>query len=80
MADSAGLEMNWFGCLGVGYPVKVLCKGEATCAFSIIANLCYHLTDNKAGDFLKKEQYTSGIVLVKDYIVKHENWDGWMNS
>eukprot|EP00957_Ditylum_brightwellii_P103081 7855394-Ditylum_brightwellii.AAC.1 len=54
MDDSAGLEMNQFESLGMGCPVKVMCKGEATCAFSIIANLCYHLTDKKAGDFLRK--------------------------
>eukprot|EP00957_Ditylum_brightwellii_P041348 3130619-Ditylum_brightwellii.AAC.1 len=75
MDDSAGLEMNWFGCLETGCPVKVLCKGEATCAFSNIANLCYHLTDNKAGDVLMKERYTSGRDLVKAHIVQHENWN-----
>eukprot|EP00957_Ditylum_brightwellii_P072161 5484771-Ditylum_brightwellii.AAC.1 len=71
--------MNWFGCLGMGCPVKVLCKVVATCEFSNIANLCYHLTDNKAGEFFKKEQYTSERELVKDYNVDHENWDGLMN-
>ena len=30
MDDSAGLEMNHFGFLGMGCPVEVMCKGEAT--------------------------------------------------
>eukprot|EP00957_Ditylum_brightwellii_P132491 10103757-Ditylum_brightwellii.AAC.1 len=72
--------MNRFGCLGTGCPVKVLCKGKATCAFSNIANLCYHLTDNKAGEVFKKEQYMSGRDLMKDHDVEHENWDVLMNS
>eukprot|EP00957_Ditylum_brightwellii_P138582 10563074-Ditylum_brightwellii.AAC.1 len=67
--------MNRFGCLGTGCPVKVLCKGEATCAFSNIANLCNHFTDDKAGEFFKKEQHMSGRDLVKDHIVEHANWD-----
>eukprot|EP00957_Ditylum_brightwellii_P144716 11024446-Ditylum_brightwellii.AAC.1 len=75
MDDSAGLEMSRFGCLGTGCPVEVLCNCETTCAFSNIANLCYYLTDDKAGEFFKKEQYTSGRDLVKDHIVEHVNWD-----
>eukprot|EP00957_Ditylum_brightwellii_P201711 15326863-Ditylum_brightwellii.AAC.2 len=35
----------------MGGPLKVMCKGEATNAFSKIANLCNYLIDNMAGDF-----------------------------
>eukprot|EP00957_Ditylum_brightwellii_P018518 1392518-Ditylum_brightwellii.AAC.1 len=80
MDDSAGLEMNCLGCLGTGCPVEVISKSEATCAFSNIANLCYPLTDEIAGEIFKDERYMSGRVLVKDHIVDRDNWDGLMNS
>ena len=57
-----------------------MCKGEATCAFSNIANLCYHLTHDEAGELFKNERYTSGRKLVEDYFGNQENWDRVMNS
>eukprot|EP00957_Ditylum_brightwellii_P177782 13542235-Ditylum_brightwellii.AAC.1 len=77
MDDLAGLEMNRFGFLETGCAVEVTCKGEATCAFSNIANLCYYLTDKVAGDFFKNKRYTSGRELVEEHIFDHNNWDGW---
>eukprot|EP00957_Ditylum_brightwellii_P089875 6844594-Ditylum_brightwellii.AAC.1 len=73
MDDSAGLEMNQFGCLGTGCPVKVMCKGGATCAFSNIANLCYHLTDEIAGDFLRKSDgyYVVALKSTNSLVMRH---------
>eukprot|EP00957_Ditylum_brightwellii_P188737 14366726-Ditylum_brightwellii.AAC.1 len=72
--------MNRFGFLGTGCPVKVMCKGEVTCAFANIANLCYLLTDKIAGEFFKNKRYTPGRELVEEHIFEHEDWDEWMNS